>query len=99
LPAPGVDVAIVDDAASRDVAGVVVHKANGSSTVLPDPPEAGQVLTGGPTGPAWGAPGGEAGVPVFVQADQPADPVAPSVWIPLDAQGVPLPPDQWQVFA
>lgn len=59
-----------------------------------------------------GAPGGVAtldanghvpgvemvGVPVFVQAAEPVNPPSPSVWIPLDGNGAPMPSDQWQVF-
>lgn len=95
MPAPGVDVAIVDDAESRDVAGVVVHHANGSSSVLPDPASPDQVLTSGPGGPEWSAPG----VPVFVQATQPVGAPVPSLWIPLDGSGNPVAPTLWQVFA
>lgn len=35
---------------------------------------------------------------VYMQADQPSDPVAPAVWIPLDQGGSPMAIDQWKVF-
>jgi hypothetical protein len=95
VPAPGVDVSIVDDAAARSTAGVVVHRANGSSSVLPNPDQPGQVLKSTAGDPSWAL----AGVPVFVQATQPTGAPVPSLWIPLDGSGNPLPPTQWQVFA
>jgi hypothetical protein len=95
LPAPGFDISIVDDETIPDVEGVVVHHADGRTTVLPNPAGQGQVLTSAAAGdPEWT----DRGVPVFVQATQPVNPTAPSLWIPLDETGEPLPADQWQVF-
>lgn len=95
MPSPGFDTYIVDDQDARDVQGVVVHHANGSTTVVPDPSQAGRVFTSGPDGPTWGAPG----VPIFIQAAQPSNPPVPSLWIPLDGSGNPLGADHWQVYA
>lgn len=47
----------------------------------------------------WAAVGGGAAPQtLFIQEVQPTTPPAGSLWIPLDANDVPLDPSQWQVF-
>jgi hypothetical protein len=99
LPFPGSDTYIVDDPAAQDLEGVVVHEPNGTTTVLPNPPDSGKTLVSGPNGPQWSPiPAAIVGVPVYVQAGEPENPPTPSLWIPLDGNGDPVPTNQWQVF-
>jgi hypothetical protein len=35
---------------------------------------------------------------VYIQETEPVAPTIPSLWIPIDEDGVPLSTDQWQVY-